>query len=272
MCDDSSNDEFRIAFLRPREILARLAQCPTIYIPVGGLEWHGLHLPFGVDPLNAESVAMEACRRTGGIVWQTLFWGTERERPGHQLANMGFRGDEYVLGMDHPANVVPSAYCSEEIFALLVREVLREVAQMGARLAVIVNGHGSLNQMDVLDRLAIELNHTTDLRVHAKLAMPKRLLDAGEGDHAAAGETSLMMYLYPQTVRLEELPSYPEPITYKDHGVADASPFLGTNKGPALPLESDPRVAASAEKGRKRMDETISELVNEVRDHLNQLG
>ena len=68
--------ETRIAFLRPREVLTRLVEAPVIYIPLGPIEWHGPHLPFGVDPFNAEFVAGEVCRLAGGVVWPTQFWGT----------------------------------------------------------------------------------------------------------------------------------------------------------------------------------------------------
>src|SRR5436305_468736 len=107
-------DELRLSHLRPAEIQQRLTACPAIYVPLGPLEWHGPHLPLGTDPLNAENVALGVCRRIGGIVWPTQFWGTERERPPALLRALGFEENQYVVGMDFPRNSLPSAYCAAE--------------------------------------------------------------------------------------------------------------------------------------------------------------
>ena len=71
----------QFAHARPDEILAAREVCGILWLPVGQLEWHGPHLPFGVDPLNAESTALACAREMGGLVLPTLFCGTERERP-----------------------------------------------------------------------------------------------------------------------------------------------------------------------------------------------
>ncbi len=81
--------ENRLACLRPAQLGERLAACPVIYVPVGPIKWHGPHLPVGMDPLNAEDVAIRTCDHTGGIVWPTQFWGTERERRPRQLEYHG---------------------------------------------------------------------------------------------------------------------------------------------------------------------------------------
>ena len=241
--------ECRIAHLRPGMVQRRLAEAALVYIPVGPLEWHGPHLSFGVDPFNAEAAAMEACRRTGGLVWPTQFWGTERERSPDELAGVGLDPEAYVVGMDFPRNSLPSAYCPEETFAILVRELLRQVRSLGARLAVIVNGHGAVNHIHVLKRLETEFNNTTDLRVHVRIAVPLDLIEAGELDHAGSFEASLMMHEHPDTVDLSELPPRPEPMMYRDFAVVDHEGFTGQSPEGRLGDRGDPRVAASARAG-----------------------
>ncbi len=50
------------------------------FLPVGPLEYHGPHMPVGTDGINATECARETCARLGkGVVFPTLFWGTERE-------------------------------------------------------------------------------------------------------------------------------------------------------------------------------------------------
>ncbi|MFM8319750.1 MAG: creatininase family protein, partial [Chloroflexota bacterium] len=70
----------QLAHLRPEEILAELSRCPVAYLPVGLIEWHGPHLPMGLDALNAENAARLAAGQTGGLLLPTLYCGTERER------------------------------------------------------------------------------------------------------------------------------------------------------------------------------------------------
>jgi creatinine amidohydrolase/Fe(II)-dependent formamide hydrolase-like protein len=185
------------------------------------------------------------------------------------LESLGFDRDAYIVGMDFPNNALPSAYCPEEIFALAVREVLREVRAIGARYAVLVNGHGAVNHLAVLNRLATEINHTTDLRVifgRGKPApkAPKALKAApSSGGHADEGETSLMMHLYGETVDLGQLPPADQPIRYSDYAIVDGPGFDGT--GPAdHVLQNDPRTKSSAQKGRAAFDVAVKRLVERV--------
>jgi hypothetical protein len=81
--------DLRIAYLRPNQILSRLAETPVIFVPVAPLEWHGPHLPLGVDAINAERTAEAICEKAGGLVWPTIHFGTEQERPAQVLRNLG---------------------------------------------------------------------------------------------------------------------------------------------------------------------------------------
>ena len=257
-------DECRIAFLRPKEIQHRLNSVPLVYIPVAPLEWHGPHLPFGVDPFNAEAASLGSCQQTGGLVWPTQFWGTERERSPEVLASLGLDPDSYVVGMDFPNNSLPSAYCPEETFALLVRELLRQVSTLGARLVLLVNGHGGGNHIEVLKRMATEFSNTTDLCVHVRLAVPSAMLEAGELDHAGSVETSLTMYEHPETVDLTELPPHPEPMLYRDYAVVDHDGFTGQSPDGLLGESCDPRTDTSPERGRELRHQVVSEMAAEV--------
>jgi len=257
-------DECRIAFLRPRQIKDRLDSVPLVYIPVAPLEWHGPHLPYGMDPLNAEAAALETCKLTGGLVWPTQYWGTERERSVEQLISLGLDVDSYIVGMDFPKNALPSAYCPEEIFGLLLRELLREVSLLGARLAVVVNGHGGVNHMEVIKRLEAEFNNTTDLRVHFRSAVTEAMFEAGQLDHAGTFETSLIMYEHPEMVDLNTLPPLPEPLLYSDHAVVDHAGFTGQSPDRQVNDHSDPRKNASSERGKEFRRLIVEEMVAEV--------
>ncbi len=264
--------EVRMSHLRPGEIAGRLKKTSVVYVPFGPLEWHGPHMPFGTDPLNAENAALASCRRTGGVVWPTQFWGTERERRPEQLASLGFPTDKYVVGMDFPKNFMPSMYCPEEIFAIVVREILRAITTLKARLAVLVNGHGGENHIRVLERLAVEFTSTTDLAVHVRMAAPKTML-SGSGEHAARGETGLLMHLHPASVDIRQLPPKSRRMKYTDYAVVDGPGFDGKAAGNGyLSRDEDPRFTASAAPGKKVADATVREIAAEVKALLKSLG
>lgn len=259
-------DECRIALLRPKEIQQRLNSVPVVYIPVAPLEWHGPHLPFGVDPFNAEAASLGACQQTGGLVWPTQFWGTERERSPEVLTSLGLDPDSYVVGMDFPKNSLPSAYCPEEVFGLLLRELLRQVLTLGARLAVLVNGHGGVNHIEVLKRMAVEFSNTTDLRVHVRMAAPLAMLEDGDLDHAGSFETALMMYEHPETVDIAELPPLPAPLSYGDYAIVDHEGFTCQSPDSQVGGPGDPRTDTTPELGKQLRQKIVSEMVAEVEE------
>ncbi len=60
--------EKRFHMLRPEQIIEQRDKCPVAYIPLGTLEWHGLHNPIGADGLQAEELALR-CANQGGVVF-----------------------------------------------------------------------------------------------------------------------------------------------------------------------------------------------------------
>lgn len=262
-------DEFRLAYLRPGQIRRRLAAASVVFIPVGPLEWHGPHMPYGTDAINATRTAEEVCGRVGGVVWPTVFFGTERERRPEQLESLGFPRDGYVVGMDFPANSLPSSYCPEEVLAVLVREVLREVRAIGAGLAVLVNGHGAENQIATLSRLAVEITRTTGPRVYYRMAAPRSMVNAGSGGHADDGETSLMMHLS-ESVDLSALPPLSQRLRYTDFAIVDGGGFDGKTADHTVPDQYDPRRQATAPRGSAILQQTADEIAAEVQAILRE--
>jgi hypothetical protein len=167
----ASDREVRFEMLRPAELNVEQKRCPLVFLPVAPLEYHGPHLPVGMDPINATQCALEACRRLGrGVVHPTLYWGTERERPDWMLESLGFKKEDWVVGMDFPTAIWKSHYQPEHLFGLVVAATLEMLIQTGYKLIVMVNGHGAWNQLETLERLARHYSHTTDALVIWKLA------------------------------------------------------------------------------------------------------
>jgi creatinine amidohydrolase len=262
--------EVRVQFLRPRELIKERAKVPLLYLPVAPLEWHGPHLPLGVDALNAEQAALAAAVRTGGVVLPTLYSGTERERPPAMLESLGFRRDEYVLGMDFPRakGLYRSFYFPEEIFALTVRAWLEQGIEHGYQYVYIVNGHGAFNHNEVLKRLCLEFSNTRGpVRVAYSLAFPEEEIAKAAIGHADAAETALMMHLDRDLVALDRLPPPGKKLKYADYSIVDSGGFSGSpGAGHTVPDRTDPRRRANAARGKKMFDQTVNELVAKVKE------
>src|SRR5512133_284756 len=196
-------NEVRLEWMRPSEVLAAQTEKSIVYVPIGPIEWHGPHLPLGTDPLMAQRLAMELARQSGGVVYPVLFWGTEREFSPDLLRDLGFSGDEWIVGMDFPANSVRSFYSSEELFSLVVRGVLESLIAHNYRMIVVVNGHGATGQIYHLQRLVAELNARGPARLLYTFTLGTGVGDPG---HATITETSAVMALDESRVDLASLP------------------------------------------------------------------
>ena len=261
---------YRYEEMRPDQILAEIERTGIAYLPIGPLEWHGPAMPFGTDPLTAAAVAEGAVKRTGGVLLPTLFFGTERARTPEMLRNIGFRGDEYIVGQDFPKNTLPSMYAREEIFAAVAGEYLRMLEKQGFRLAVLVNGHGADGQNASLDRLMRQFNGESKTM---KVIVPGYFSPLNRADrvnmgHATVLETSLMMHLT-DSVDLSKLPPKEVPLKNTDWGITDGDTYLGRANAEGT-VKSDPR-DSTAERGKKYLDLAIDLMTDAVKAAMETL-
>lgn len=253
----------RFELLRPAEIVAEKQRCPVIYLPLGPLEWHGPHLPLGVDPLRAYHAALGAAEQTGGVVLPPFFWGTERERSPEMLRSIGFQGDEHIVGMDFPANSMKSLYCAEEFLALLVRHLLDLLIEREYRIIALVSGHGAENQIATLTRLTTEYNAERPVTVVYAFVGPSDAEGETNWGHADAEETSVMMHLYPGSVDLTGLPPPDEPLRNTDWAIVDDATFRG-NPSDDFTVSTDPRTQSSAQAGEENLRESVRQIAEQV--------
>jgi creatinine amidohydrolase len=266
--------ETRYEMMRPEQLIQEQRRCSLAFLPVAGLEYHGPHLPLGVDALNAAFTAHEVCRRMGiGVVLPTLLWSTERERPGWMLENLGFRSTDWIVGMDFPSALWKSHYYQEHIFGLVLASKVKMLIQHGYTVLVIVNGHGAVNHMETIDRISRQYSRESDSLVVWALALPKELLKKELVGHADLYETSLMLYYQSlmgtdTLVDLSTLPTKDTPIQYPDYSVVDGYGF-SENPDPEKIVRADPR-DASEEFGKKIHEDVVRELVVLTQDALKE--
>lgn len=261
--------ETRYEWMRPGQLRERQQACPLILFPLGPLEYHGPHMPLGTDPLSATFVAHACCRRLGkGVVLPTMYVGTERERDPEMLASLGFKRDDYVVGMDFPARLWNSHYLPEEIFGLIVAAELRCLVSQGYKYIFMVNGHGAFNHNDVLKRLCIEFSHTSPAKVAYATGFPEEAAATGAIGHADVAEASLMMHYKPDSVDVKALPHPGTLLKYTDFSVVNGAGFMGTsNSGGLVPQEYDPR-SATPEAGQPIFETAVSEICVKIEQML----
>ncbi len=179
--------EVRLEFLRPREIEKARAACATIFQPLGTIEWHGVHNVVGVDAVKAHALCVRAAQKGGGVVSPSLYGG--------------------VGGMNEPHTFIMDP--ENDVFSRLLRpwleQLCREMARDGFKAVLILTGHYGAAQQIVVRETAVRMSRALGIPV---LGTPEYWLALDEGymgDHAAWGETSLMMHLFPDTVDLSRL-------------------------------------------------------------------
>jgi creatinine amidohydrolase len=161
----------------------------VVYLPLGSIEYHGHHLPIGLDGLSAHGVSLRAAARSGGIVLPTLYYGVGG---GHTT---------------YPWTIMATTAAS---LIDLLEQALRRLNDFGVRVAVLFTGHFADEQLAMIDEIAVRWNadHATGLRV---LALAVNRSDAMIApDHAGVFETTLLSALWPDRVRLERLPPLTE--------------------------------------------------------------
>ena len=57
---------YRYETMLPHEFLKAVEECPVFIIPTGLLEWHGDHLPLGLDALKIHAIALNIAQKLGG--------------------------------------------------------------------------------------------------------------------------------------------------------------------------------------------------------------
>jgi mycofactocin system creatininase family protein len=150
-----------------------LEGCELVLVPVGSIEQHGPHLPLDTDTVIAEAVVARVAERLPSAwVARALTYGASGE---HQ----GFAGTSSI---------------GTDVLRLVVVELVRSLRRW-ARRVVFVNAHGgNLRALaGAVEQLARE-GHDV-----AWVPCATEEFDL----HAGFTETSLMLHLSPESVRLD---------------------------------------------------------------------
>ena len=179
--------------LSPHQIEVRLGRASVAYLPLGSLEFHGPHLPIGLDALTAHGICLAAAEQGGGVVlppWYAAIGGEHTEYP-------------WTFMSRTPASIES-----------LLAETLRRLDELGVQRVVLLSGHFADEQGDLIARVADAWNASgASSRVVAR-TLGQAPHPPVAPDHAAQFESLVLLALRPELVNIGQLPdpdAFPAP-------------------------------------------------------------
>jgi creatinine amidohydrolase len=205
----------------------------VVVIPVGALEQHGPHLPLATDTILVEEVA----RRAAALVPGTVVGPTVP-----------------ISSSDHHLPYGATASLSTSTLIQALTDAVESLLSSGFASVFLLNGHGG--NVEIIRLVArdvgIRRSAFAGSGSYFELAAD-RLAAAGAGDvglvpgHAGAFETSMMLAIHPELVRLPSVPHRERPAEGwagpKAYHFATPAPFRAPDGF------SDTPDAGSAERG-----------------------
>ena len=149
-------------------------------MPLGALQPHGSHLPLGLDLLVAEAFAARLGRLVDGIVLPALLTPVTTAPQPHslQVSTAGFR--------------------------IVMDDTLDGLVRAGWQTIAVVSGHyAPAHEIELYEAAMRVMDDHPGVRVFAAAPL-EPLADEGLLDHAGQIETSLLMAIRPDLVRLDE--------------------------------------------------------------------
>ena len=171
----------KLKYMMPGAVAEVLARDPRLIIPVGTCEQHGPHLPLGCATIIAERLSDDLSSTYGVLRAPTVEYGvnvdTAREAPGNSCVR-------------------------RKTLHRFLNDLLASWEGCGVREFILITAHDHDPHQDALSTVI-----TREARVRVVDLYAIRLDDLLEGQsehmHGDEADTSLMLYLAPELVRME---------------------------------------------------------------------
>jgi len=186
--------QVRWEYLTPPEFKKLAKEEQVCILPIGSLERHGEHMPYGTDAINAHTIACRAAEMEPCVVFPPYWFGQVHE------------ASCFAGTVNFPT----------ELLLKMLETLLDQIAQNGFKKILILNGHGGNGHF--LEYFAMsQLDREVDYTLYSTMVFSGKhfgALDVWEkpgGGHADEVETSMIMAAAPGTVK-PEYQCYPEPV------------------------------------------------------------
>ena len=221
----SGKRKVRYEEMLPHELDEAVARFPVAYCAFGSLEWHGRHLPLGNDTLKAYHILIMTAKKYGGVVVPPTYWGR--------------------LGKWHPWTMIDFG---QPLVNELYEKIFMGLVDVGFRVIIGVTGHDVGPQKAAIQKAVDAVRKDGRGAGFAMMEGDLYDLTGDKMDHAAHWETSLLMYLRPELVDMQQIKGK----DLKSKGGRKAEGIYGR----------DPRRYASRELGEK--------IANRIADRIGQ--
>ena len=298
------NEEVRFGRMIPDEIVRRRDVCPVAYLPVGALEWHGEHLPFGTDYLTVEHISERAALQIGGVAFPPLLYGDVRYNL--QDSRSEWR-DEYTREMriprshasafpleaneDKSGHTLPVAPDIENVeeplpfspeeqnrcFVRLIAQTLLSIYLYGFKVIILLPGHGpntgpcqqaeQLYAENAKRRQSFQPPAVTKTFLYIEVAKEIEPRLRKHWIHADKWESSIMLAAAPETVHLDRLPKDKQVIPPAYLGIPYLDEHTGYSEAHQELWENFGALDprnANADYGKEHIDYVIKRLGEEV--------
>lgn len=244
----SEKREVRWEYLVPREFEKLVKEEKVCILPIGSLERHGEHMPFGTDAFICHEIAVRAAREEPCVVFPPYWFGQVHEASCF-YGTMNFDADFSVK---------------------LLQNVLDQIGANGFKKILIVNGHGG-NAAMIRYLEFCQLNRCNDYAVYYVFCPDGQrfnkltIWESTIGGHACEVETSLIMAVAPGSVKLE-YQEFEEPIgpAFDPDTMKDVKSALDWYSMYPEHVNGEPS-KATTEKGEIAMEAAVEDMIESIR-------
>ncbi|MDR0315679.1 MAG: creatininase family protein [Treponema sp.] len=239
--------QIRWEYLTPTDFKALASKEKLCILPIGSLERHGEHLPFGTDGLIAHAIAVRAAEKEPCVVFPPYWFGQLHEA----------------------ACFTGTINFNQRLLLEMLETLVDQIAANGFEKILVLNGHGG--NINFLQYFAMsQCDREVDYTLYTGNLLGKPLntfpWESG-GGHADESETSMIMAIAPETVRME-YQKFKEPIEPL-HDTSSLGCYTGYWWYAMYPehIAGCPSLA-SREKGEKAMEETavnVAEMIRKIK-------
>jgi creatinine amidohydrolase len=220
-------------------------------ISIGVIEAHSSHLPLGTDAIRSHWIACHAAEIEPAIVFPFYPYGANIES----------------------AHLPGCVFIEQDLMFALLENICDEMARNGINKIILHSGHGGNRYYLPLFVQMLPGKQKSYVVYYVRLPHnPEALnvLESGEYGHACEGETSEMLYITPELVKMEQAPPAPFTSLNRNQDILDAGAYTQVDWYAMYPhmYVGDARYA-TPEKGKVLVDyeiEALARLIKAVKE------
>lgn len=225
-----------------------VAECSGVgIISIGVIEAHASHLPLGTDTISCHWIASRAAELEPVIVFPFYPFGVNIES----------------------VHLPGSIFIRQEIIFGLLENICDEMARNGLTKIILHNGHGGNRYFLPLFVQMLPEKQKPYVVYQANLPYnpeATEILESGEYGHACEGETSMMLHIAPELVKMDQVPLKAFTSLKRNEDLQQAGAYTQVDWYAMYPhMYVGDATIATAEKGKMLVDYQIQALVELIR-------